>query len=95
MVATGFSICEASAHCGHGQRAPTTTSATSGDAVTLVTLYGSAAIGLVPLLGGLLGLRPEHARRLGGRVRPRGGAGRRGPHRQRVPRPSVSPSSSS
>jgi len=58
MVATGFSICGASAIAAmdsvtdHDKRDVAT-------AVTLVTLYGSAAIGLVPLLGGLLGLRPE------------------------------------
>lgn len=58
MVATGFSICGASAIAAMD-------SVTDNDkrdvatAVTLVTLYGSAAIGLVPLLGGLLGLRPE------------------------------------
>src|SRR3954454_11274471 len=58
MVATGFSICGASAIAAMD-------SVTDNDkrdvatAVTLVTLYGSAAIGLVPLLGALLGLRPE------------------------------------
>jgi uncharacterized integral membrane protein (TIGR00698 family) len=58
LVATGFSICGASAIAAmdsvtdHDKRDVAT-------AVTLVTLYGSAAIGLVPLLGDLLGLRPE------------------------------------
>ena len=58
MVATGFSICGASAIAAMD-------SVTDNDkrdvatAVTLVTLYGSAAIGLVPLLGDLIGLRPE------------------------------------
>lgn len=59
MVATGFSICGASAIAAMD-------SVTSSDeeavatGVTLVTLYGSAAIVLVPLIGAQLGMAPEH-----------------------------------
>ncbi|MFD5317391.1 YeiH family protein [Streptomyces sp. NPDC127098] len=59
MVATGFSICGASAIAAMD-------SVTENDredvatAVTLVTLYGSAAIALVPFVGQALGMSPEH-----------------------------------
>lgn len=59
MVATGFSVCGASAIAAMD-------SVTESDkedvatAVTLVTLYGSAAIALVPFLGRALGMSPEH-----------------------------------
>lgn len=58
MVATGFSICGASAIAAMDSvtRSRKEDVAT---AVTLVTLFGSAAIALVPLLGTHLGLRPE------------------------------------
>ncbi|MFE1936549.1 YeiH family protein [Streptomyces sp. NPDC059474] len=58
MVATGFSICGASAIAAMD-------SVTESDkedvatAVTLVTLYGSAAIALVPFVGEALGMSPE------------------------------------
>ncbi len=58
MVATGFSICGASAIAAmdsvtdHDREEVAT-------AVTLVTLYGSAAIALIPLLGHLMNLSPE------------------------------------
>ncbi|MGW3564628.1 YeiH family protein [Streptomyces sp. NPDC000941] len=59
MVATGFSICGASAIAAMD-------SVTESDredvatAVTLVTLYGSAVIALVPFVGQALGMSPEH-----------------------------------
>ncbi|MFD8380842.1 YeiH family protein [Streptomyces sp. NPDC059679] len=59
MVATGFSICGASAIAAMD-------SVTESDredvatAVTLVTLYGSATIALVPFVGQALGMSPEH-----------------------------------
>ncbi|MET8981867.1 putative sulfate exporter family transporter [Streptomyces sp. NPDC004539] len=59
LVATGFSICGASAIAAMD-------SVTDSDeeevatAVTLVTLYGSAAIAFLPFLGGALGMSPEH-----------------------------------
>ncbi|GAB2907167.1 YeiH family protein [Streptomyces mayteni] len=59
LVATGFSICGASAIAAMD-------SVTENDredvatAVTLVTLYGSAAIALVPFFGQALGMTPEH-----------------------------------
>ncbi|TDC74262.1 YeiH family protein [Streptomyces hainanensis] len=59
MVATGFSVCGASAIAAMD-------SVTESDredvatAVTLVTLYGSAAIALVPFAGQALGMGPEH-----------------------------------
>ncbi|GAA1885295.1 YeiH family protein [Actinomadura bangladeshensis] len=59
MVATGFSICGASAIVAMDSvaRARKEDVAT---AVTLVTIYGSAAIAVVPFLGGrVLGLDPE------------------------------------
>ncbi|GLV74465.1 membrane protein [Streptomyces hygroscopicus subsp. hygroscopicus] len=58
MVATGFSICGASAIAAMD-------SVTESDkedvatAVTLVTLYGSAAIALIPFAGQALGMSPE------------------------------------
>jgi uncharacterized integral membrane protein (TIGR00698 family) len=65
MVATGFSICGASAIAAMGSvsRADDEDVATG---VTLVTLYGSAAIALVPLLGSGLGLAPEELGRWAG-----------------------------
>lgn len=58
LVATGFSICGASAIAAMDSvtRSEKEEVAT---AVALVTLYGSAAIALVPLAAGLLGLAPE------------------------------------
>ncbi|MGD9526096.1 YeiH family protein [Pseudonocardia sp.] len=59
MVATGFSICGASAIAAMDS----VSDADKEDvatAVTLVTLFGSAAIAFVPALGGLLGMSPEH-----------------------------------
>jgi uncharacterized integral membrane protein (TIGR00698 family) len=58
MVATGFSICGASAIAAMD----TVTETEREDVatgVTLVTLYGSAAIALVPLIGSTAGLPPE------------------------------------
>jgi uncharacterized integral membrane protein (TIGR00698 family) len=58
MVATGFSICGASAIAAMD----TVTETEREDVatgVTLVTLYGSAAIALVPLIAGTTGLPPE------------------------------------
>lgn len=55
LVATGFSICGASAIAAMGS----VTESEKEDvatAVTLVTLYGSAAIALVPLIGSTLGM---------------------------------------
>nr|WP_253864088.1 putative sulfate exporter family transporter [Prauserella halophila] len=58
LVATGFSICGASAIAAMD-------SVTDNDredvatGVALVTLYGSGAIAVVPLLGGWLGMEPE------------------------------------
>lgn len=59
MVATGFSICGASAIAAmdsvtHSEKEDVATG------VTLVTLYGSGAIALFPLIGGALGMSPEH-----------------------------------
>jgi uncharacterized integral membrane protein (TIGR00698 family) len=58
LVATGFSICGASAiaamdSVSEAEREDVATG------VTLVTLYGSAAIALVPLTGHALGMSPE------------------------------------
>jgi uncharacterized integral membrane protein (TIGR00698 family) len=59
MVATGFSICGAAAIAAMD-------SVTDNDkkdvatAVTLVTIYGSAAIALIPLIGAAIGLDPQH-----------------------------------
>lgn len=58
MVATGFSICGASAIAAMDSVADSEKEDVA-TGVTLVTLYGSAAIGLVPLVGGWLGLAPE------------------------------------
>ena len=59
MVATGFSICGASAIAAMDSvtRSDKEDVATG---VTLVTLYGSAAIALVPFLGTRMGMSPEH-----------------------------------
>jgi uncharacterized integral membrane protein (TIGR00698 family) len=59
MVATGFSICGASAIAAMGSvsRAEDEDVATG---ITLVTLYGSAAIALVPLIGTGVGMSEEH-----------------------------------
>ncbi|MBW0107456.1 putative sulfate exporter family transporter [Pseudonocardia sp. KRD-182] len=59
MVATGFSICGASAIAAMGSVSDTDREDVA-TGVTLVTLYGTAAIVLVPLIGGALGLAPEH-----------------------------------
>ncbi|ODU07274.1 MAG: hypothetical protein ABS81_01905 [Pseudonocardia sp. SCN 72-86] len=58
LVATGFSICGASAIVAMDSvtKAEKEDVATS---VTLVTLYGSAAIALVPLIGTVLGMSPD------------------------------------
>ncbi|CNE57592.1 conserved hypothetical protein [Mycobacterium tuberculosis] len=59
MVATGFSICGASAIVAMDSVARTRREDVA-TAVTLVTLYGGAAIAVVPFLGGrVLGLQPE------------------------------------
>ncbi|OZM78180.1 YeiH family protein [Pseudonocardia sp. MH-G8] len=55
MVATGFSICGASAIAAMDSVAETDEEDVA-TAVTLVTLYGSAAIALVPLVGRSLGM---------------------------------------
>ncbi|GAB3561722.1 putative sulfate exporter family transporter [Amycolatopsis endophytica] len=59
MVATGFSICGASAIAAMDSVTGTDKEDVA-TGVTLVTLYGSAAIALVPLAGHALGLGPEH-----------------------------------
>lgn len=59
MVATGFSICGASAIAAMDS-VTDTDSEDVATGVTLVTLYGSAAIALVPLVGTRLGFGPEH-----------------------------------
>lgn len=59
MVATGFSICGASAIAAMDSVTETEKEDVA-TGVTLVTLYGSAAIALVPLLGTTLGMSPEH-----------------------------------
>ncbi|WP_028921671.1 YeiH family protein [Pseudonocardia acaciae] len=56
MVATGFSICGASAIAAMDS-VTRTEKEDVATGVTLVTLYGSGAIALVPLLGDRLGLR--------------------------------------
>ncbi|KAK1185490.1 putative sulfate exporter family transporter [Streptomyces sp. NBS 14/10] len=58
MVATGFSICGASAIAAMDSVAETDKEDVA-TAVTLVTLYGSAAIVLVPFLGQALGMSPQ------------------------------------
>jgi uncharacterized integral membrane protein (TIGR00698 family) len=57
MVATGFSICGASAIAAMDS-VTRTDEEDVATAITLVTLYGSAAIGLVPLVGDALGMAP-------------------------------------
>ena len=59
MVATGFSICGASAIAAMDSVTDTDKEDVA-TGVTLVTLYGSAAIALVPLIGAQLGFVPEH-----------------------------------
>ena len=59
MVATGFSICGASAIAAMDSVTETEKEDVA-TGVTLVTLYGSAAIALVPLIGTALGMSPEH-----------------------------------
>ncbi|OSY35600.1 MULTISPECIES: YeiH family protein [Pseudonocardia] len=58
MVATGFSICGASAIAAMDSVTDTRREDVA-TGVALVTLYGSAAIALVPLLGTTFGLGPE------------------------------------
>jgi uncharacterized integral membrane protein (TIGR00698 family) len=57
MVATGFSICGASAIAAMDS-VTRTDEEDVATAITLVTIYGSAAIGLVPLVGNALGMTP-------------------------------------
>ncbi|WP_338682422.1 putative sulfate exporter family transporter [Streptomyces acidiscabies] len=59
MVATGFSICGASAIAAMDSVTDTDKEEVA-TAVTLVTLYGSAAIAFLPFLGRALALSPEH-----------------------------------
>lgn len=59
MVATGFSICGASAIAAMDSVAGADEEDVA-TGVTLVTIYGSAAIALVPLIGTRLGMAPEH-----------------------------------
>lgn len=59
MVATGFSICGASAIAAMDSVRPTDKEDVA-TGITLVTLYGSAAIALVPLIGVRLGMSDEH-----------------------------------
>lgn len=59
MVATGFSICGASAIAAMDSVTGTDKEDVA-TGVTLVTLYGSAAIALVPFIGSGLGMSPEH-----------------------------------
>jgi uncharacterized integral membrane protein (TIGR00698 family) len=59
MIATGFSICGASAIAAMDSVAETEQEDVA-TAITLVTLYGSAAIALVPLVGSTLGMSPRH-----------------------------------
>ncbi|GLY69006.1 YeiH family protein [Amycolatopsis taiwanensis] len=59
MVATGFSICGASAIAAMDSVTDTDKEDVA-TGVTLVTLYGSAAIALVPFIGHALGLGPYH-----------------------------------
>ena len=58
MVATGFSICGASAIAAMDSVTRTDREEVA-TGVTLVTLYGSAAIALVPLIGNALGMPPH------------------------------------
>jgi uncharacterized integral membrane protein (TIGR00698 family) len=59
MIATGFSICGASAIAAMDSVTETEREDVA-TAITLVTLYGSAAIALVPLIGGAVGMSPLH-----------------------------------
>jgi uncharacterized integral membrane protein (TIGR00698 family) len=59
MVATGFSICGASAIVAM-DGVTRTEKQDVATGITLVTLYGSAAIALVPYVGNALGMTPEH-----------------------------------
>ncbi|MBK1787447.1 YeiH family protein [Prauserella cavernicola] len=59
MVATGFSICGASAIAAMDSVSESDKEDVA-TGVTLVTLYGSLAIFLMPVLGGALGMAPEH-----------------------------------
>jgi uncharacterized integral membrane protein (TIGR00698 family) len=58
MVATGFSICGASAIAAMDS-VTRTDEEDVATGITLVTLYGSAAIALVPFIGTRLGMTPE------------------------------------
>jgi uncharacterized integral membrane protein (TIGR00698 family) len=58
MIATGFSICGASAIAAMDSVADAEQRDVA-TAITLVTLYGSAAIALVPLIGSSLGMSPQ------------------------------------
>nr|WP_246106729.1 putative sulfate exporter family transporter [Pseudonocardia kunmingensis] len=59
MIATGFSICGASAIAAMDSVTDTEREDVA-TAITLVTLYGSAAIALVPLIGSSMGMSPQH-----------------------------------
>jgi uncharacterized integral membrane protein (TIGR00698 family) len=59
MIATGFSICGASAIAAMDSVTETDREDVA-TGIALVTLYGSAAIALVPLIGSGLGLSSEH-----------------------------------
>jgi uncharacterized integral membrane protein (TIGR00698 family) len=59
MVATGFSICGASAIAAMDSVTETDKEDVA-TGVTLVTLYGSIAIAAVPLIGSTLGMNSEH-----------------------------------
>jgi uncharacterized integral membrane protein (TIGR00698 family) len=59
MVATGFSICGASAIVAMDS-VTRTDKQDVATGITLVTLYGSFAIALVPLVGDALDMKPEH-----------------------------------
>jgi uncharacterized integral membrane protein (TIGR00698 family) len=59
MVATGFSICGASAIVAMDS-VTRTDKEDVATGITLVTLYGSAAIALVPMVGNALDMTPEH-----------------------------------
>ena len=59
MVATGFSICGAAAIAAMDS-VTRTDKRDVATGITLVTLYGTVAIGLVPLIGGAVGMSDEH-----------------------------------
>jgi uncharacterized integral membrane protein (TIGR00698 family) len=59
IVATGFSICGASAIVAMDS-VTRTDKEDVATGITLVTLYGSAAIALVPMVGNALDMTPEH-----------------------------------